>query len=153
MGSGFILKSTLKDLERSRDIGRVCEALEALPHDKAWRIEIEQAKSERSLSQNRYLFGVAYPLLSEATGYEAADLHEYLLGSHFGWKLKRIPRTKRNPEGLVEVPVRTTTTDAEGRRSVLGKVEFSDFVSFVQRMGVRAGVIIPDPDEQERAAA
>ncbi len=132
--------------DRSRAIGRVVEELEALPHDRSWLVTVEEKKHERSLAQNRYLFGVAYALLAEATGYEKEDLHTYLLGQHFGWKLKKVPKTRRNPEGLVEVPVRTTTTDESGRRSVLNKMEFADFVAFVQRTATKVNVVVPDPD-------
>lgn len=148
------------DLERSRHIGRVVEALEDLPLEHAWRVQIEEAKSERSMQQNRYLFGVAYPLISEATGYEKDDIHASLLGKHFGTKLKRVPKSKLNLEGLIEVPVRTTTTDEHGRRSVLGKIPFADYVGFVQRFAAEhLNVVIPDPDAslaahefEERAA-
>jgi hypothetical protein len=108
---------------------------------------IEEAKSERSLQQNRYLFGVAYALLSEKTGYEKDDLHTYLLGKHFGVRLKRVPKSKYNPRGRIEVPVRTTTTDGKGRRSVLGRSPFSEYVDFVRRFASETvGVVIPDPD-------
>lgn len=144
--NNFILpKST--DLERSRHIGRVVERLESLPLDHAWRVNVEEAKSERSENQNKYLFGCAYKLIMEATGYEKEDIHASLLKKHFGTKLKRIPKSRFNPEGLDEVPLRTTTTDENGRRSVLGKTHFAEYVSFVQRFAVNElSIVIPDPD-------
>ena len=147
--SAFNLQKTMpEDPRRIRDVSRVVEVLESLPYDCAWRVEIEQAKAERSLKQNRYLFGVAYALLSERTGYEKDDLHEYLLGKHFGVYLKKVPKSKYNPQGLVEMPVRTTTTDPNGRRAVLGKIDFADYVAFVQRFAAQHGVVIPDPDPE-----
>jgi hypothetical protein len=143
-------------MSREGVINRMLDFVMNLPADKAWRIQIEEAKSERSHAQNAYLFGVAYKLLSEHTGYEKEDIHEYLLTKHFGGKLKKVPRTKYNPQGLEEVPVRTTTTDEHGRRSVLGKMEFAEYVSFVQRFAARHGVVVPDPDkdyESHREAA
>lgn len=134
------------DVRRSRDIGRVVNELEALDEGKSWRITIEQMKAERSLKQNRYLWGQAYKLISEGTGYEKPDLHETLLGLHFGTRLKRVPKTLRNREGLKEVPVRTTTTDENGRRAVLGKTPFSEFVDFVKRWASEGGIHVPDPD-------
>lgn len=160
--SAFLLKRDDGDgRERMREVARIVQELEALPLDKPWRVEIEQVKSERSMQQNRYLWGVPYKLLSEATGYEAEDLHTYLLGKHFGTKLKRVPKTKHNPKGLIEIPVRTTTTDANGRRSVLGRTEFADFVEFIKRFASeKCGIVVPDPDpayqlnrEDERRAA
>lgn len=144
---------------REHDMNRALQALMDLPKDHDYSVRWEEAKSQRTLAQNGYLFGVAYAVLGEATGYEKEDLHEYLLGLHFGTKLKRVPKTKRNPEGLEEIPVRTTTTDENGRRSVLGKMAFAEYVNFVQRFGAKHGIHIPDPDpdyaekrEQEQAA-
>lgn len=142
---------------RSRDIGRVCVALESLEESKAWRVSVEEVKSERSLQQNKYLFGVAYKLLSEATGVEKHELHAEFLKMVFGSRLKRVKTLRGWREE--EVPVRTTTTDEQGRRSVLGKVAFSEFVAFIQRYAAQeANVYIPDPDptlaaDHERAAA
>jgi hypothetical protein len=136
------------DLERSRHIGRVCQYLESLELDHAWRVSVEERKSERSMQQNRYLFGVAYVLISAATGYEKDDIHSSLLGKHFGTKLKRVPKSKYNREGFTEVPLRTTTTDEHGRRSVLGKTDFAEYVAFVQRFAAEnLNLVIPDPDQ------
>lgn len=149
MNARPIILPKSSDLDRSRHIGRVIEALEALSLDHAWKVNVEEAKSERSMQQNRYLFGVAYPLISEATGYEKEDVHASLLGKHFGTKLKRVPKSKFNREGLTEVPLRTTTTNENGRRSVLGKIPFSEYVAFVQRFAAeQLNIVIPDPDPE-----
>ena len=137
-------------MSRENVINRLLDAVMNLPLDKGWRVWIEEVKSERSLAQNAYLFAVPYKLLSDRTGYEKEDIHEHLLGKHFGTKLKRVPRTNYNPQGVEEVPVRTTTTDEHGRRSVLSKTAFSEYVSFVQRFGAQHGVVIPDPDPEWR---
>lgn len=145
--SAFILQKVIPgDERRFNDIKRVVEELQALDEGKAWRVGIEEMKSERSLKQNRYLFGIAYKLLSEHTGYEKDDLHTYLLGKHFGTKLKRVPKSRHNREGLIEIPLRTTTTDENGLRSVLARTPFSEFVDFVKRFAAQAGVYVPDPD-------
>ena len=47
---------------------------------------------------------------------------------------------------MAQVPIRTTTTDADGKRSVLNKSDFADYVAFVQRFGAQHGIYIPDPD-------
>jgi hypothetical protein len=148
--SVILQKVTDDGLQRSRAVGRLVEELESLPIDRAWRVQWEELKSPRSLAQNRYLFGIAYALLSAATGYEKADLHAYLLGRHFGTKLKKVPRTKYNQQGLIEVPVRTTTVNERGDRAVLGKLEFAEYVAFVQRFAMeQANVLIPDPDSAQ----
>ena len=69
------------------------------------------------------------------------DVHEYLCGLHFGWK------PKRKPGGRTEdVPIRTTTVDADGNRDVIDGDEFWRYVEFVQRFGAKLGIVIPDPD-------
>ena len=105
-------------------------------------------KPTRSREQNALLFGVVYPPIAEAMGYEVADIHEYMLGAHFGWVDKKVPKTPRNPDGVESRPFRTTTTDETGKRSVLKKDEFSRFLETVERVAAKAGVFIP----LERAA-
>jgi hypothetical protein len=135
-------------LLRSARICAVVDHLEDLPTDRSWRVWVEAAKSERSLQQNRYLFGVAYKLIGESLGWEKDDIHEHCLKKHFGVRLKKVPPSKECPEGLKEVPVRTTTTDEHGRRCVLGKMAFAEFVDFVIRFGATHDVYVPAPGEQ-----
>ncbi len=116
--------------------------LEALP-GKELEIEIRPRKRERSNQQCRYLNGVAYKLLSDATGYERDDISEYLCGSYWGWKDKPMPGKK-----TAQVPIRTTTKDADGKRCVLSKLDFADYVAWVQRFAAKQGVLIPDPDPE-----
>jgi hypothetical protein len=105
-------------------------------------------KATRSNEQNALLFGVVYPPIAEAMGYEVADIHEYMLGAHFGWVDKKVPKTPRNSEGIESRPFRTTTTDENGKRNVLKKDEFSKFLATVERIAAKAGVFVP----LERAA-
>lgn len=116
---------------------------------KAWRVEITEAKSQRSIQQLRYLWGVAYKRLSDYTGYEVDDVSEFMCGTYYGWREVKVPKTPTNPTGLASRPVRTTTTDENGKRAVIGKMEFVDYVAFVQRFAASKGVYIPDPDEDE----
>lgn len=132
--------------QRCLDIERVVHALEVLPEEKGWKVSVEEIKSERSLAQNAYLW-VAYTAISKATGYEKADIHEYICKRYFGTRVKQIPG------GSIEVPIRTTTTDERGRRSVLNKVQFMELVEFVKRYAAEAGVYIQDPDEYTLEAA
>lgn len=114
--------------------------LDCLP-GKDLEVEIRPRKRERSSQQNRYLHGVAYKLLSDHTGYELEDVAEYLCGSFFGWKDKPMPGKR-----LAQVPVRTTTKGEDGKRSVLSKLEFAEYVAWIQRFAAKQGVLIPDPD-------
>src|SRR5690606_9693812 len=112
------------------------------------RVECEPWKDTRTLEQNALLFGVVYPPIAEAMGYTVEDVHEYMLGRHFGWVDRKVPKTPRNPDGVESVPFRTTTRDKDGRRSVLTKAEFSAFLATVERIAAQAGVFVP----LERAA-
>lgn len=115
-------------------------------HGYPLNVEIGEWKPARSSEQNAYLFGVCYPLLADAKGYEVADIHEWMCGQHFGWKDETCPKTPHNPQGVRSVPIRTTTRDESGKRSVLTSTQFSEFVAMVQRVGANAGVFIPDPE-------
>lgn len=117
-------------------------------------LECRPLKNSRTGQQNRYLFGVCYPPIAEAMGYVVDDVHEYMLGRHFGWVDVKVPKTPRNPDGIESKPFRTTTTDEHGKRSLLGKQEFSDFVEMVHRVAAGAGVFIAEPwIPDERVAA
>jgi hypothetical protein len=136
----FVLPPETADRTRIADNLRAF-VMSALP-GKRLRVEVSEARKERSSPQCRYLNGVAYKLLGDATGYERDDISEYLCGAYFGWKDKRVPGQR-----VVQIPIRTTTTDADGKRAVLNKQEFADYVDFVQRFGTKHGVYIPDPNE------
>lgn len=132
---------------RERALPLAKSVLDGLDELVAWRVTIEPVKATRSLSQNAYLWGVCYPLISERSGYETAELHEYLLGEFYGWVDKRVPKKPSNPRGKESVPRRTTTTNEKGKRAVLSKKEFADFVGFVQRFAAeKLMLVIPDPD-------
>lgn len=130
------------------DAGHVTRFLSALALDRPWRVTVEEYFPRRSNAQNAYWFAVPVKLLSDATGYERKWVHEYLLGTHFGWKDQSVPKTPRNPDGLASVPIRTTTTGANGEPAVLSTVEFMDLIAFAQRFGASKGVYIPDPNEE-----
>lgn len=139
---------------RSAAIQHVMDALLKLDPDVFWKIEISERKRSRTDAQNAYLWAVPNKMLSDVTGYEIAEVHEYLLGLHFGWKRKRTPKTPENPTGWRSVPRRTTTRDENGKRKLLTTIEFAEYVAFIQRFAAeKLGLVIPDPQtEQERAA-
>ncbi len=119
--------------------------INALPSDKGFVVKVEELKRPRSNAQNRYLNGVAYKMIGDAIGYERDEISEYLCGTYFGWKEKKVPKKPGHERGIEMVPIRTTTTDEEGNRSVMTKTEFSDYVNFVQRFAAAKGIVIPDP--------
>jgi hypothetical protein len=100
-------------------------------------------KATRSNEQNALLFGVMYPPIAEAMGYDVADIHEFACGTFFGWVDAKRPKTPRNPEGFESRPFRTTTRDENGKRSVMSKADFTKFIETVERIAAKAGVFIP----------
>jgi hypothetical protein len=137
-------------MRRDGMIQRIAAFLARLPEDKAWRISVEQAKSTRSNQQNRYLHGVAYKRLSDATGYELEEIRDFMLGKYFGEREIRVPRSTNYPRGIKMVPRRTTTTNEAGARDVLAWDAFAEYVAFIQRFGAEHGIDIPDPDQNWR---
>jgi hypothetical protein len=135
-----------RNVPRERLAEQVRVFVAALDLDKPWRVIVESAKSTRSDVQNRYLNGVCYKLLGDAIGYERDEVSEYCCGLYWGWKDKKVPKKPSNPLGVESVPVRTTTTDETGARRVLTKLEFAEYVAFIQRFGASKGIHIPDPD-------
>lgn len=100
-------------------------------------LEIRRAKHQRSLDQNAWTWGVAYPQLAEALGYEQSeieDLHYGLVakwgGEHFDKRMGQMVPNKRSSK--------LTTT------------EFSDYMEWLVRFAAQtAGVYIELPDERE----
>ena len=118
---------------RAADVKSVCDAIHKFSLlSPQWRVTIEEAKSLRSHNQNRFLWGVCYPaFLKYLEGWESEDIHEYMLGEHFGWEVVEGFGKKR------QRPIR--------RSSKLSKAEFADFVAFIQRKGAELGIFIEDP--------
>jgi hypothetical protein len=120
---------------RADSVERLGRVLMSLPLVR-YLVTIEEAKPKRSDPQNRYLWGLVYPTVLAAgklEGWSANDLHEYLLGEHFGWELVEGFGRKR------QRPIR--------RSSRLNKQEFSDYVAFIQQRMSEHGIFVPDPNE------
>lgn len=124
---------------RQRELEQLTAFLARLPSEKGWKIEVSQYVRKRSDEQNRYLWGVAYKILGDAIGCTTAEVHEFMLGEHFGWeKLEILGRTKLRPM----------------RRSAkLSTVEFAEYVDAIQRRAALHGILIPDPDPRWRERA
>jgi hypothetical protein len=127
----FVLHAN--DPGRMRVIANLGRFLELLPTGKPWKIEIAQYQKRRSDQQNRYLWGVVYPaFLAVLPGWDAEDVHEFLLGEHFGWeRLEGMGRTKVKPIK---------------RSSRLTKTEFADYVDYCIRKVAEHGVFVPEPE-------
>jgi hypothetical protein len=123
---------------RADKVERACAFLRGLAPHKAWAVKVKEHKPKRSDNQNRYLWGVVYATIlkdgGEAlAGWSAEDLHEYFLGEHFGWETL---------EGFGKKRIRPIR-----RSSKLNKIEFMDYVAFIQQRAAELGIYVPDPHE------
>jgi hypothetical protein len=112
-------------------------AVAMMPIDPAKPLQVEIAlhKKKRTNQQNKYLFGVVYPLIAEhLDGWHVGDIHEFMLGEHFGW--------------VEQAGLGVTRTKPLRRSSRLTRAEFSEFVAFIQRFMAERGVFIPDPEPE-----
>lgn len=131
-------------LSRDRVIANIVDAIKALPISEGFRAELHEHKSTRSLAQNAYLWGCVYPTILDRSGgklagWEATDIHEFFLGEHFGWEVLAGFGKRR------QRPIR--------RSRKLSKIEFMEFVAFIQRRAAELGIIVPDPNERQMEAA
>ncbi|KAF1006762.1 MAG: hypothetical protein GAK28_02438 [Luteibacter sp.] len=126
--------------EREQVKANVHAFIDRLPAHKSFLVEIKEARKERTPPQNAALWGLAYPRLTEATGYTPDELHHEFCGRFFGWDVVTVFGQQRRR------PRRTTTTNEQGEREVLGKRDFAEFYNLVQRIAAEAGIDVPDPD-------
>ena len=104
--------------------------------EKSWDVVIQKHKKKRSNMQNNALWGVAYKTLSDATGNDMKDLHEYFLGEFGGWEdVEVMGVTKAQPV------LRSSRMDTK---------TFKEFYEFVQMRAAEKGYYIPDPNEYEQ---
>ena len=104
-------------------------------HELPCRVKLSKG-GKRSLEQNAYLWGVCYEMMLAHSlrdlGFDADDVHEYMLGEYHGWKtLKGLGVTRKKP---IE------------RSSGKSVSEFMSYIDFVQRKASDMGVYIPDSD-------
>lgn len=121
--------STDKDRERWFDYMR----LQALPLE----VSCEPWKDPRKLTANAFLWRFCYQPLVEAVGFTSEDWHTHYCGEFFGWK------PVETPSGKIDYrPVRTTTTNEQGKRDVMKGEAFNKFLMFVEADCAKRGVFI-----------
>lgn len=108
------------------------KTISELDRKKKWEIEVRESKDTRTNQQNRYLWGVVYKLLSDETGNDPEDLHEYFLGEHFGWEEVTVLGKKK---------LRPKRRSRNSEKDI-----FFEFVEFIRRRAAMNGYYIPDPD-------
>jgi hypothetical protein len=100
--------------------------------DKKVSVTIENLRSHRSLQQNRYLWGVVYPIIAEATGYTVNELHEWARAQYLKPRVIEVAGMTRN--------VTRSTTE-------LSKGEMVEYVDELIRLGAELGYHVPSPEE------
>ena len=121
-------------IAKQQDKLKLIEVLKAT--EMPYKVKISKGGT-RSLEQNAYLWGCVYEtILNEGglkeLGWRNEDVHEYFLGEHFGWEtLDGLDRRRMKPLN---------------RSSKLSKMEFVDYVAFIQQKAAEMGIVIPDPE-------
>ena len=140
----FIFTADTKDVV----VARLLRFLDAWPADKPCHIHVKRFVKSRTLKQNAALFGLAYKILRDETGHSLEELHDFFCRRYFGvHEFEVLGETYSRP-------VRTTTTDAEGKHDVMPWDEFSEFFEMVRTFAASELMIaIPDPDPEYWRAA
>lgn len=126
--------------DRIKVIIEISAFIHSLDADKPWLIDITKLVRKRSGLQRRALWGVAYKVICDETGYNDKELHILLCGEFFGWQVKDMFGNKKR------VPVRTTTHDEDGKRDVITTEECAKYYKFIQGFAAEYSVDVPDPD-------
>ena len=94
---------------------------------------VRKHKKDRTLPQNRWLWGVVYKLISDHTGYTVDEIHDSMRAMFLIDNLGKFP------------VVRSTTS--------LDTVAFSAYVESIRQFASEdLGVVIPDPEEVDIAS-
>lgn len=100
-------------------------------------VTLEQMRNKRSNQQLRFLFGVAYPILEEHTGYTKDELHEI-----FKLEFNPVIKTLTN-----KVTNETRDIVIGGSTEDMSTVDFMEFYRKIQQEGASLGCYLPDPNE------
>lgn len=103
------------------------------------RMTVRLGRGRRSDRQNRYMWGVCYALLAEATGHSAEDLHEY-------FKAKFLPKELAFADANGEI---VDSYVIGGSTTRLSTTEFEDYVAKIRlwALDMPRPIVIPEPNE------
>jgi hypothetical protein len=101
------------------------------PTDCIVDVIIERRGKKRTNPQNRWLWGVAYKILSDHTGYSEEEIHE-------------ICKFKFNRK---EYHLGDETFILGGSTAIMTTIEFMEYKTNIQQLGAELGCVIPDPNE------
>ena len=118
-----------------RDKERYQRYIETLK-DGIYLVSLKRFFRNRTNSQNAYLWGVIYAILSDYTGYEPEEMHEICL-ANFSNQIVEI----QTPEGIMEM-------NQVKRSSRMTTMEFNDFIERIKRWASQdLALYIPNPNE------
>lgn len=137
--SAFVLQAN--SAQRASVLANAQRFLAQLNPHKHWQIEVKPYSKPRTCEANAYLWGVVYPTIVRALSGISDDWHELFCIEFFGERSVELGSTR------IVKPVRTTTTDATGKRDVLPSGEFWRFVEFACQRAAEGGVYVPAPNE------
>ena len=110
------------------------DLIDGLNPDIAWKVTAVRSVKKRSNPQNSAYWGIVMKMISEHTGHDVNDLHEFMLGECFGWDEYEIMGKKK---------VRPHRTSSQ-----LNTEEFNEYYQWCQQFAAtNLGIIIPDPGE------
>lgn len=139
MSADFVMNAENKD----RVIARVVGFLHSWPAEKPCHIRCERFVIGRTNKQNAALFGLAYKILRDETGHELDELHDFFCRRFFGVHEFEVLGEKHTR------PMRTTTTDENGKHDIIPWDRFSEFFESVRTFAASELMIaIPDPDPE-----
>lgn len=139
--------TVLPPTNREPMIGGLAKFLATVFPGKPVRVKVEIARPDKTPAQNRFLWAVPYKMLSDFTGMESEEIHEWNCGLQWGWKVRKGPKTPMNPSGHYSEPIRTTTTDENGEPDNCSAEDMEKLWERAQRLGASLGIAIPDPDK------
>lgn len=71
---------------RADRMNQAHELIDQLSPRFKWQVEIKRYRKKRGNPANAYHWGVICKMISDDTGNDPTDIHEYLLGEHVGWE-------------------------------------------------------------------
>lgn len=125
---GRVLSGGLLVLDRPQDYARYTRSLAG----RFVEVVLRRQRTQRSLQQNNFYFGVVVTLLAAHCGYEKDEMHNVLA--------MRFLRMEDCVIMGVRIPRRRHTPDTD-------TTEFSEYLDACIRLAAELGVVVPDPRE------
>lgn len=121
------------DFSKEQDKKKLFDALKMLKKEK-YTVTIERPKKKRSINQNRYYWAVL-GLISQETGNEADDLHDYF-------------KTRFIPGSLVTFKETGEQSQVVGKSSALDTFDFGQYLDQIRAFAIQElNIYVMSPEE------